>query len=75
MAFAQRTLSGQAARRGAWRSGTRIPGAIAAGAVSALARLAFGPGEGYRDYPRQRLPEIEVHELLAGRRDRFDAVP
>jgi hypothetical protein len=72
MAFAQRTLSGQTARRHAWRSGGRVSGAMVANAVSAVVRLAVGSGSGYRNYPRERLPEIELHQALAGRKDRFD---
>jgi len=71
MAIAQRSLSGQTARRQAWRSGVCAPTAVAARAVSALVRLAAGSGSGYRNYPRERLPEIELHQVLAGRKDRF----
>jgi hypothetical protein len=71
MAFAQRTLSGQTARRHAWRSGACVPGAMVARAASAFVRLLAGSGSGYRNYPRERLPEIELHQVLAGRKDRF----
>ena len=72
MAFAQRTVSEQTARRNAWRSGGRAPAAVAARAVSALVRLAAGSCSGYRNYPAERFSDFELHQLVAGRKDRFD---
>ena len=72
MGFAQRTVSGQTSRRNAWRSGGRAPAAVAARAVSTLVRVAAGSGSGYRNYPRERFSDFELHQLLAGRKDRFD---
>jgi len=71
MAFAQRTVSGQTALRQAWRSGVCAPAAVAARAVSALVRLAAGSGSGYRNYPRERFSDFELHQLVAGRKDRL----
>jgi len=72
MAVVQRTLSGQTTRRHAWRSGVFAPAAVAGRAVSALVRLAAGSGSGYRSYPRERFSDFELHQLVAGRKDRLD---
>ena len=43
--------------------------------ASALGRLLAGSGgPGPRGYPREGFPEIELHEIMAGRRDRFDGL-
>ena len=71
MAFAQRTVSGQTSRRNTWRSGVSASAAVAARAASTLVRLAVGSGSGYRNYPRERFSDFELHQLVAGRKDRF----
>ena len=75
MAIVQRALTGRTARRNAWRSGVCAPAAVAARAVSALVRLAAGSGSGYRSYPRERFSDFELHQLVAGRKDRLDGQP
>jgi hypothetical protein len=72
MAIAERALKGQTARQRAWKAGVRLPAATVAKTVSALGRLVFGSGGGYRSYGREGFPEHELHQIVAGRKDRFD---
>ena len=75
MAIMQRTAWGQAVRTRAWSVGVRFPSAVVARSASALGRLLVGSGgPGPRGYPREGFPEIELHEIMAGRRDRFDGL-
>jgi hypothetical protein len=38
-------------------------------------RALFGPpGSGPRSYPREGFPEHELHQIMTGRRDRFDGL-
>jgi len=52
----------------------RTPGALVAKTVSALSKLIAGSGSGYRSYPREGFPEHELHQIVAGRKDRFDGL-
>jgi len=52
----------------------RAPGALVAKAVSALSKLIAGSGGGYRSYRREGFPEHELHQIVAGRKDRFDGL-
>lgn len=74
MAMAQRSVMGQAARPRAWLAGVRVSARFLSAPVSALGRVLAGPGGGPRGYPREGFPEIELHEIMAGRRDRFDGL-
>ncbi len=75
MAMAERSVVGQAARPQAWFAGARYSAKLAWRSVSTLGRLLVGSGgPGPRKYPSERLPEIELHEIVAGRRDRFDGL-
>ena len=73
MAIAQRT-AGQAAGARVRTVAVRAPRALVAKTVSALSKLIAGSGGGYRSYRREGFPEIELHEIMAGRRDRFDGL-
>ena len=74
MAIMQRTAWGQAVRTRAWGVGVRFPSALVARSMSALGRLVVGPGGGYRSYPRERFSDYELHQIVAGRKDRFDGL-
>lgn len=70
MAQQQRTLPGQARASRVWAIGSGMPSA-ALRSTRAAGRLLVGTG-GIRTYPKQRYPEHELHQILAGRKDRFD---
>ena len=72
MAIMQRTAWGQAVRTRAWSFGVRFPSAMVARSMSALGRLVAGSGGGYRSYPGERFSDYELHQIVAGRKDRFD---
>jgi hypothetical protein len=72
--MAQRSTIGQVARPQAWLAGVRFSARLVSGPLSALGRIVAGPGGGPRQYPRDGFPEIELHEIVAGRRDRFDGL-
>lgn len=75
MVIAQKALQGRAALPRAWSSGVSLSAAIVARSASTLGRLLVGSGgPGPRGYPREGFPEIELHEIMAGRRDRFDGL-
>jgi hypothetical protein len=42
--------------------------------MSALGRLVAGSGGGYRSHPRERFSDYELHQIVAGRKDRFDGL-
>jgi len=73
MAIAQQT-AGQAVRARIGTAAVRAPGALVAKTVSALGRLIAGSGGGYRSYRREGFPEHELHQIVAGRKDRFDGL-
>ena len=74
MAIMQRTAWGQVARRRAWSVGIRFPTALLARSASTVGRLVIGSGSGFRNYPRERFSEYELHQIVAGRKDRFDGL-
>jgi hypothetical protein len=55
-------------------AGVRFSARLVTGPVSAVSRALVGSGGGPRQCPREGFPEIELHEILAGRRDRFDGL-
>jgi hypothetical protein len=73
MAIAQRT-AGQAVRARVQTVAVREPGALVAKTVSALGKLIAGSGSGYRSHRREGFPEHELHQIVAGRKDRFDGL-
>jgi len=73
MAIVQQTAWGQAVRTRAWSAGVRLPSAIVAGSLSAVWQFVAGSGGGYRNYPRERFSDYELHQIVAGRKDRLDA--
>ena len=74
MAIMQRTAWGQAVRTRVWSVGVRFPSALVARSMSALVRIVAGSGGGYRSYPRERFSDYELHQVVAGRKDRFDGL-
>jgi len=74
MAIMQRTAWGHAARTRAWSVGVHFPSSLVARSMSALGRLLVGPGGGVRSYPRERFSDYELHQIVAGRKDRFDGL-
>ena len=74
MTMAQRSTIGQVARPQAWLAGVRFSARLVSGPVLALGRIVAGPGGGPRQYPRDGFPEIELHEIMTGRKDRFDGL-
>jgi hypothetical protein len=74
MAIMQRTALGQVVRRRAWNVGVRFPSAFLARSVSTVGRLIVGSGGEYRNYPRERFSDYELHQIVAGRKDRFDGL-
>ncbi len=74
MAIAQKALRGQTAHTPTWAVGVRVPAKLIARSVSALSKLIAGSGGGYRSYRREGFPEHELHQIVAGRKDRFDGL-
>jgi len=75
MVMAQKALPGRAARPRAWFASVSLSAAMVARSASALGRWLVGSGgPGPRGYLREGFPEIELHEIMAGRRDRFDGL-
>ena len=74
MAMAHTTLRGEAVRPRAWTAGVRLPAKLVSRFASALWTLVAGKGGEFRGYPREGFPEIELHEIVAGRRERFDGL-
>ena len=74
MAIMQRTAWGQAVRTRARSVGDHFPTAMVARSVSVLWKLVAGSGGGYRSYPRERFSDYELHQIVAGRKDRFDGL-
>jgi hypothetical protein len=74
MAIVQRTALGQVVRRRAWGVGVRFPERF--GRADGLGRCQFfaGSGGGYRSYRREGYPEHELHQIVSGRKDRFDGL-
>ena len=72
MAIAQRT-AGRAVRARVLTAAVRTPSALVAKTVSVAGKLVAGSG-GYRIYPREGFPEHELHQIVAGRKDRFDGL-
>ena len=42
--------------------------------LSRMGRWFVGPAKGPRGYRREGFPEIEFHQIMAGRKDRFDGM-
>ncbi len=75
MAMAERSVVGRAALSRAWSAGVSFSTALVSHSASALRRFFAGSGgPGPRSYTREGFPEIELHEIMAGRRDRFDGL-
>jgi len=74
MALAQRTGLRDIGRRRALRAGVRVPTALMAGSMLALGRLILGGEGGLRSYPHERFSDFELHQIVAGRKDRLDGL-
>ncbi len=75
MVMVQRALQGRAALPRVWSVGVSFSAALVSRSASALGRFFVGSGgPGPRGYPREGFPEIELHEIMASRRDRFDGL-
>jgi len=61
-------------RPAGWVTGVRLPASALKAPATALVRLLFGAGGGYRTYRREGFPEHELHQILAGKKDRFDGL-
>jgi hypothetical protein len=73
MVMAQGSLQGKTVRRSAWRAGISVPAAMFTKTALTVGRLIVGSG-GYRNYPRERFSDYELHQLVAGRKDRLDGL-
>jgi hypothetical protein len=84
MTIAQRTV-GQSVPAYVQTAAVRTPGALAAKRLASLGKLLYGvimlpalffagASGGYRSYPREGYPEHELHQIVAGRKDRFDGL-
>jgi hypothetical protein len=73
MAIAQGALQEKSLRRSAWRAGICVPAAMLTKTASTVGRLVAGSG-GYRNYPRERLSDYELHQVVSGRKDRLDGL-
>lgn len=72
MRIAQQTTIPRVARG---RSPIPAIGASLRAAVRPLSRVGgwfVGSGKGPRGYHREGFPEIEMHQVMSGRKDRFD---
>ena len=77
MSIAQQGLGASGARPRAWPNPARFPVAALSRAASVVgwALVGSGPDTGIRGYgSREGFPEIELHRLMAGDRDRFDGL-
>ena len=74
MSIAQQTIGVAEARPRAWQNPVRFPAAALSRAASMVGRALVGSGGGPREYPRGRYPEHELHQIVAGRKDRFDGL-
>jgi len=77
MSIAQQRLSAAGARPRAWPNPVRFPAAALSRAASMLgwALVGSGPGLGIRGYgSREGFPEHELHQIVAGRKNRFDGL-
>ena len=78
MSIAQQRLSAAGARPRAWPNPVRFPAAALSRAASVLGRVLLGPGpgSGVRGYGGRPdgFPEHELHQIVAGRKDRFDGL-
>ena len=77
MSIARQGLGAAEARSRAWPIPVRFPVAALSRAASVLgwALVGSGPDTGIRGYGRREgFPEIELHEIVAGRRQRFDGL-
>jgi len=71
MAVVQRALTGRTARPRSWVAGVLVPARVVARSISTVGRRLTGSGSGYRNYPRERFSDFELHQLVAGRKDRL----
>lgn len=74
MSFAQSRIGAAEVRPKASPNPVRLPAAALLRAASLVGRSLVGSGGGPREYPRQGFPEHELHQILAGRQDRFDGL-
>jgi len=75
MAIAERSLPEQPVPDGTLERWARLPTGLVARSASAIGRWFAGSSGGApRGYPREGFPEIELHEIVAGRRERFDGL-
>jgi len=42
--------------------------------ASNVGRLLLGSSSGPRSYPRERFSDYELHQIVSGRKDRFDGL-
>lgn len=75
MAIVQRALTGRTAQPRSWVAGVRFPARVVARSILTVGRLLTGAGSGYRSYPRERFSDYELHQLVAGHKDRLDGLP
>ena len=77
MSIAQQRISAAGARPRAWPNPVRFPAAALSRSLSMIGRalVGSGPGTGIRGYGRREgFPEHELHQIVAGRKDRFDGL-
>ncbi len=73
MSVAQRTATAGSIVTARPRVGApRVSAAWLTKPFSLAGRWLLDSREGPRGYPREGFPEIELHQLIAGHRDRFD---
>jgi hypothetical protein len=77
MSIAQQRIGAAEARPRAWPNPVRFPAKALFGAASMIGRVLVGsgPATGIRGYgSREGYPEHELHQIVAGRKDRFDGL-
>lgn len=78
MSIAQQRAGAVEATPKVWSNPVRFPAAALSRAASVLGRVLLGPGpgsgiRGYGERP-DGFPEHELHQIVAGRKDRFDGL-
>ncbi len=77
MSIAQQRISAAEEKPRAWPNPVRFPAAVFSRTAFAIGRalVGSGPGTGIRGYGRREgYPEHELHQIVAGRKDRFDGL-
>ncbi len=75
MAMQQEALTVRQPRASAWfYGGVRFSAALITRPATIVTRALRGRSHGPRGYRREGFPEIELYQIIAGRKDRFNGL-